>query len=407
MAKLIFNNETTSKALSIFTKTCVWLLLFAIIYILRSFSLLIFLTFVFSYIQAKTVERFKHRINSRVTRVLLVSILFWGLLVSVFAYVTPQFIKQGHEFIKNLPLYVSNLDKHIMNAWENNTILQDIIPNPEHKQLSPVTDKTDIANMNEHTDEGCIDTDQIEQVLPFSMKNSPTINLINSAFGNGQETGSYLIGGNIKKVASAVRFISVTAFSLVGTFMLSLLFAFLIIMDLPRLKRMISDLRNTKLQFIYNEVSESIKNFCDIMGKALEAQFFIAICNTILTFAGLFLLGLQAKGAFLSVIVFVCSFIPIVGVFVSSIPIFLFALQNDGFSGVLLAATLIAVIHSIEAYILNPRIYGSHLKLNPVIVLIILTVCGKLFHVWGLVLGVPVFSYFFYYVIRHKGDHKS
>jgi predicted PurR-regulated permease PerM len=121
-----------------------------------------------------------------------------------------------------------------------------------------------------------------------------------------------------------------------------------------------------------------------------------------LTFLGLIFLGLSSKAAFLSVIIFVCSFIPIIGVFISSIPICLFAIQTNGLNGMLVAILLITGIHLIETYILNPRIYGSHLKLNPIFVLIILTMCGKLFHTWGLVLGVPIFSYFFYYSIRNK-----
>ena len=65
-----------------------------------------------------------------------------------------------------------------------------------------------------------------------------------------------------------------------------------------------------------------------------------------------------------------------------------------------LAVLMIAVIHMIEAYVLNPRIYGSKMRLNPVIVLVILTVAGKLFYFWGLVLGVPLYTWFVSQVIR-------
>jgi predicted PurR-regulated permease PerM len=52
------------------------------------------------------------------------------------------------------------------------------------------------------------------------------------------------------------------------------------------------------------------------------------------------------------------------------------------------------VIHIIEAYGLNPLIYGKHLKLNPVLVLIILLVAYHSFGLWGMILGVPVAYYF-------------
>jgi predicted PurR-regulated permease PerM len=89
-------------------------------------------------------------------------------------------------------------------------------------------------------------------------------------------------------------------------------------------------------------------------------------------------------------------------VFISSVPICLIVLQESGFHMVAFAALAIWLIHLIEAYILNPRIFGRHLRINPVLVLIILTVSGKLFGVWGLVLGVPVCSYIFGHAIRYR-----
>ena len=83
-------------------------------------------------------------------------------------------------------------------------------------------------------------------------------------------------------------------------------------------------------------------------------------------------------------------------------PICLVALQASGLQTMLLSIVLITVIHLIEGYILNPRIYGSYMRINSVIILIILTVGGKLFGLWGLILGVPVCTYIFGHAIRYK-----
>ena len=58
------------------------------------------------------------------------------------------------------------------------------------------------------------------------------------------------------------------------------------------------------------------------------------------------------------------------------------------------------LIHLIEGYVLNPRVYSSYMRINSVIILIILTLAGKLFGFWGLLLGVPVCTYIFGYAIR-------
>ena len=60
------------------------------------------------------------------------------------------------------------------------------------------------------------------------------------------------------------------------------------------------------------------------------------------------------------------------------------------------------MIHTIEAYVLNPQIFGHHLRMNPVLVLIVLVIAGKLFGIWGLILGVPIVNYVFAHAIRRK-----
>jgi len=103
--------------------------------------------------------------------------------------------------------------------------------------------------------------------------------------------------------------------------------------------------------------------------------------------------------AMLSVIVFVCSFIPVLGVFISTTPIVLVALNAGGPSLSVAAVVMIIVIHAIEAYVLNPLVYGRHLKLNPVLTLIILFVAYHAFGLWGMLLGVPVARYFIHDVL--------
>jgi predicted PurR-regulated permease PerM len=194
------------------------------------------------------------------------------------------------------------------------------------------------------------------------------------------------VGGRIASIASA--------------FLLALLFSFLIVLDLPRLSASVRSLERSRLDFVYREVAGSIRDFATVLGKSLEAQFVIALVNSFLTALGVSILGLGSSMAFLTVIVFLCSFIPVLGVFISSVPICLIALQASGLTTMMLAILMITVIHLIEGYVLNPRIYGSYMRINPVIVLFILTIGAKLFHIWGLILGVPICTYIFGHVIQ-------
>jgi predicted PurR-regulated permease PerM len=59
----------------------------------------------------------------------------------------------------------------------------------------------------------------------------------------------------------------------------------------------------------------------------------------------------------------------------------------------------VIVAHAIEAYLLNPLVYGKHLKLNPVLTLIILFVGYHAIGLWGVLLGVPVARYIIHDVL--------
>jgi predicted PurR-regulated permease PerM len=136
------------------------------------------------------------------------------------------------------------------------------------------------------------------------------------------------------------------------------------------------------------------------MGRAFQAQGVIALVNTLLTFGIIRFLGIQNE-AFLCAIVFVCSFIPILGTVFSSVPIAVMAIIQEG-GGVMLAVWAvigILIVHFIETSILNPKIIGEMLHLHPVVVLTVLAIGEHFFGVWGLLLATPVVVYLFRVVI--------
>ncbi|NMC63898.1 MAG: AI-2E family transporter [SAR324 cluster bacterium] len=369
------NRSTASdRLLGWLSRLLVWGVLFGSIYLLRSFFLLIFLTFVFAYIQSRAVDRLALHIKNRVARVALVGLIFLGALVAVGAFFVPTVVHQAKVFAGNHADYLQTVDSQVSQLFVRYPVLRGMFPID-----------SSIFEMNGEevwTAETSITVQIAQKLLGFGEQ------------GNGKES--------LKITIDALKNIGKYLAATISAFLLSLLFSFLIVLDLPRLREALLDMENTKLKFIYAEVAESVYRFSSVLGRALEAQFFIAVINTILTAIGLWILGIDEKIALLSLLVFFCSFIPIVGVFISSIPICLVALQISGFGLLLLAVVMVTIIHLIEAYILNPKIYGAHLHMNPVLVLIVLTIAGKLFGVWGLVLALPACRYFFGEAIRFK-----
>ena len=209
---------------------------------------------------------------------------------------------------------------------------------------------------------------------------------------------SELMSAQFQRVREYANPLIRTLYRATATTLLALLFSYLVLIDLGRIKRGLGRLRNSRVGDFYDEAAQPIVRFGILVGRAIEAQASIALVNTVLTLIGMLLLGIPLV-AMLSVVVFVCSFVPVLGVFISTTPIVLVALNAGGFSLSLAAIGLVIVIHAVEAYFLNPLIYGKHLKLNPVLTLIILYVAYHAFGLWGMLLGVPVARYFIHDVL--------
>jgi predicted PurR-regulated permease PerM len=472
---------------SLGTRTFVWGLLLAVLYILSPFLLLIFLTFVFAYIQAHGVDGLAHRIRSRPLRVVIVGLVFLGTLFATGFTLAPQVNEQAVKFWAARETHIAEADRQLdifLRNWpgvrdsfrkhqrmktleelqganggkpaaaedpnrEFTRLLRDLVtvlealragkPLPRHegegqgekgeatppgaghedkegerpvdgagaapRQGEPGEQaKQDEPKAPAGTDPGQPITTANEpavepqQPTPDPAETAPNepLRLVSDLFDKGLqilEDNPLAIGQSVLGYASA--------------FLLALLFSFLIVLDLPKIKRGIGGLAETKVGFIYSEVADNIADFGRVLGRALEAQLFIAIVNTILTAIGMWMLGLD-NILVLSTIVFFCSFIPVAGTFLSSTPICLVALQTPGgVTTMLLAIVLICIIHAIETYVLNPQIYGHHMHMNPVVVLIVLTVGGKLFGVWGLLLGIPVVNYFWRHAIRQPEERPA
>jgi predicted PurR-regulated permease PerM len=93
----------------------------------------------------------------------------------------------------------------------------------------------------------------------------------------------------------------------------------------------------------------------------------------------------------LAVLAAICDVLPILGVFVSTIPAAFFALTVSPVAAA--AVVLLYVLyHALENYVIIPRVYGRRLRLSPLVVLIAFIVGGSLYGVLGAVLILPLFA---------------
>ena len=134
------------------------------------------------------------------------------------------------------------------------------------------------------------------------------------------------------------------------------------------------------------------KKFVNTFGVVLEAQFFIALCNTALTAICLMFMHMPQILA-LALMVFIFSLVPVAGVIISLIPLSMVGYSVGGIRDVIYIVIMIIAIHALESYVLNPKFMSSRTELPIFYTFVVLLVSEKLFGTWGLIVGVPIFTF--------------
>jgi predicted PurR-regulated permease PerM len=174
--------------------------------------------------------------------------------------------------------------------------------------------------------------------------------------------------------------------------LLSLLLSLFFLLEKPHLIEFTRKFKKSKVASIYVEIEFFAGKFATTFGKVIEAQLIIAVVNCTLTTISLWILGFpQLVG--LSIMIFLLGLIPVAGVIISFFPLAIIAYSIGGLIKVLYIAIAIAIIHGIEAYILNPNLMSSKTNLPVFYTFIVLIFSEHFFGVWGLIVGIPIFVF--------------
>ncbi|MFD0714600.1 AI-2E family transporter [Paenibacillus sp. GCM10027626] len=227
--------------------------------------------------------------------------------------------------------------------------------------------------------------DQIIQLIKFivSAYDQPKDNEYSSyivSILNSLDLKSY-----IKPSIDLVMRLSNIGLNLFLAVILSLFF----LLEKTKVTRFSEQFRTSKISWFTNEIEYFGKKFVQTFGKVIETQLMIALINCILTTLGLWIMGFpQIIG--LALIIFVLGLIPVAGAFISLIPLCLIGLNIGGLPYVIYVIIMIAVIHAIEAYFLNPKLMSSKIHLPIFFTFLILLFSEHYLGVWGLIIGIPI-----------------
>jgi len=445
-------------------KTAFWLLLLGVLIYARSFFSLIFLTFLFSILMEAVVRRTPNLIPPRRGRVVMVFILLLGSWTGLFYYLVPRIATEFERTVDQLPKLADDVRRQLEKLRPEDTDDEDAAGSEEagdqgtgqpageaptedgtaagredpgsgatsgsESSSSPPKGSSQAPDADRSGAPGQVRPEPQEEPPPTKPQpgaGGPEAKDAKSAGARGKtdpakktrertiwerlyeamaldealspEKVNSFLKQVFKDLAPKVPGVINHLLWAVTVFLLSLIFSFLIVWDFPRLVGGYYKLEQTRAGPFFQVARETFSPFGKVLAQALGAQTVIALVNTALTAIGMAILKIPAIEV-MSVIVFLCSFIPVAGVFISSTPICIVALGNNGVGNMFLFIGVVTIVHMIEAYILNPRIYGAHLRMNPLVVLVLLVVAHHLLGLWGLLLATPVTAYVFHHVLK-------
>lgn len=126
----------------------------------------------------------------------------------------------------------------------------------------------------------------------------------------------------------------------------------------------------------------------DKLGAWLRGQFILSIVIGVVVFAGLTLLGVDYALP-LAIIAGLLEVVPVLGPIISAIPAVLLALTVSPVFALLVAGFYFAV-QQLEGHLIVPQLMKRAVGLNPLLVILSISVGGRLLGIGGALLAVPI-----------------
>lgn len=311
------------------------LILILFFYIMRSLLNIFLLTFLFSYImyslQRSLLSNFKILEKVNKTLITVIQYILFFIVVTLFIYqYIPAIINQGVVIINEI--------KDFDVATDLNFIPQGI-----KDYIMPTISQIDIAGYTK---------DGVNFLVGF-LKNIGTVGL------------------NV---------------------FIALILSLFFMIERDKVKKFASKFGGSNVSSVYSYIKYFGRNFINSFGKVMQAQILIAFINSLLSMIALWVMNFPQLLGF-GMMIFIFSLIPVAGTIISLIPLSIIAFNIGGVKMILYVVIMIAVLHALESYVLNPKLMSAKTELPVFFVFIILIVSQHFMGVWGLLIGIPLFIF--------------
>lgn len=207
------------------------------------------------------------------------------------------------------------------------------------------------------------------------------------SFSELMKTAVAWVSSNIGQIADT----SVKIGSGVFNFFLSLIMSIYVLLDKQHIRRII---KRVSAAFIRRESWPGFRAAAHRADKVLTNFLVGNIVDSLIVgvanFLFMIILGLPYP-VLLSVIVMLTNFIPTFGPVIGAVPCLLIIVLVNPL-GALWFLIWTIVMQAVEGNLLKPLLFGDYTGLRPIWVLISIVLCGRLFGIPGMILGIPLFA---------------
>ncbi len=183
--------------------------------------------------------------------------------------------------------------------------------------------------------------------------------------------------------------ISNTSLHFLQGFLLALFFLFFILLEEPVIRRSIK--RAIKGYYKRIRVLIIFERIYRMVVRYLSVKMFISFGTALLVLV-IFLIAGIPNALLWMLLTFLFNFIPVIGSIVVSLFIFLYALiqLSPNYVLIVVVCSLVTGVQLTLGNVIEPKIMGEHLNLNPFVILLALVSWGLMWGIPGMLLAVPL-----------------
>ena len=202
--------------------------------------------------------------------------------------------------------------------------------------------------------------------------------------GTNLQTFLDQISNRLSQAASSVFATTVNLFGGLFSAVFILVISFYLSVQEKGAKRFLVSLTPGEHQSYLADLIDRIENK---IGGWLRGQLILMLIVGLLVFIGLSVLGIK-YALVLAVIAALFEIVPFIGPILAASPAVILAFFQSSFLA-LLVIILYIVVQQLQNYLIVPQVMKRTVGLNPVVIIIVLLVGGKLAGLLGIVLAVP------------------